>query len=421
MTARNGSPDGLTGGPAGLNTLVQVAKVVVIGAAALWLVPLTFTASVAPNEIGVRTSAVSGVLADDLAPGWHLRIPAIHKLILLPSSYFMLDYTNDDKGPQKPLTIRTKDNNTVELDVSVPLRIKPGEANQLVAAGNHVTDPDGRFRYQRLAEETATSVLREEMATLDSVGFYSTDRRLAASAKTLDMLNRQLAPMHVEAQAVLVRAVGFRPDYEKQLQTIQLNEQNKLLDAASQKLANVQQSLDNYVQGTSAQVSARTQDWVKRQAELERAYQVGLLAVVDATPGAARAKLAQLPAPEVEALRQEAAKIFGLDPASVSDGYLVGIKNIQAETLEYKNRITAAADGIEGRLGAEGDAMVARVQGEYETKLNGLLGTPAGKAYVAWQAAENIEFAKELTFSSGEGIPSVLRLRQFAEQFMGAR
>jgi hypothetical protein len=405
----------------GLSPLVRVAKIVVIGTLVLWIVPALFTAAVAPNEIGVRTSAVSGVLAEDLAPGWHLRIPAVHKLIVLPSSYFMLDYTNDDKGPQKPLAIRTKDNNTVELDVSVPLRVKPGEAHQLVASGNHVLDPDGRFRYQRLAEETATSVLREQMATLDSVGFYSTDRRLAASAKALDMLNRQLAAMHVEAQAVLVRAVRYRPDYEKQLQTIQLNEQNKLLDAASQKLATVQQSLDNYVQGTSAQVSARTQDWVKRQAELERAYQVGLLAVVDATPGAARARLAQTPAAEVEALRQEAAKIFGLDPASVADGYLVGIKNIQAETLEYKNRITAEADGFEGRLTAEGDAMVARVQGEYETKLNALLGTPAGKAYVAWQAADNIEFAKALTFSSAEGIPAVLRLRQFAEQFMGAR
>jgi hypothetical protein len=404
-----------------MSRLVQSAKIVVLGAVALWVVPALFTAGIAPNEIGVRTSAVSGVLGEDLAPGWHWRLPGVHKLLRLPSSYFMLDYTNDDKQLQKPLVIRTKDNNTVELDVSVPLRIKPGEANQLVAAGNHVTDPDGRFRYQRLAEETTTSVLREEMATLDSVGFYSTDRRLAASAKALEMLNRQLGAMHVQAQAVLVRAVRFRPDYEKQLQTIQLNEQNKLLDAASQKLANAQQILDNYVQGTSAQVSARIQDWVKRQAELERAYQVGLLAVADATPGAARAKLAQTPPAEVEALRQQAAKIFGVDPASVGDAYLVGIKNIQAETLEYRNRITAEADAIEGRLRAEGDALVARVQGEYETKLNALLGTPAGKAYVAWQAAEHIEFAKQLTFSSAEGIPAVLRLRQFAEQFMGAR
>ncbi|HMG53278.1 MAG TPA: SPFH domain-containing protein, partial [Kofleriaceae bacterium] len=224
MSDGNGSMSGRrpqaapVGSSGGIPRLVRIAKIVVVAVLALWIFPALFTAAVAPNEIGVRTSAVSGVLDEDLAPGWHWRIPSIHKLILLPSSYFMLDYTDDDKGPQKPLVIRTKDNNTVELDVSVPLRIKPGEAHALVAAGNHVQDPDGRFRYQRLAEETTTSVLREEMATLDSVGFYSTDRRLAASEKALDMLNRQLGAMHVQAQAVLVRAVRFRPDYEKQLQ-----------------------------------------------------------------------------------------------------------------------------------------------------------------------------------------------------------
>jgi hypothetical protein len=401
--------------------IAKLAKVVVIGALVLWIVPAVFTARVQPNEIGIRQSAMSGVLADDLGPGWHWRIPAVHKLIVLPSSYFMLDFTTDDKGPQKPLLIRTKDNNTVELDVSVPVRIKPGEAYQLVESGNHVEDPDGRYRYQRLAEETATSVLREEMASLDSVGFYATDRRLATSEAALKMLNKQLAPMHLEAQAVLVRSVRFRDEYEKQLQTIQLNEQRKLLDAATQKLAGVQQNLDNYQQGTSAQVSAHTQDWIKRQAELERAYQIGLLDVTDATPGAARAALGKLGANDVDAKHEQAAKIFGMDAASVTEGYLIGIKNIQAETLEYKNRITASADAIQGRLTAEGDALVAKVQGEYENKLNQLLGTPAGRAYVAYQAAENVEFAKSLTFSSSEGIPAVLRLRQFAEQFMGAR
>ena len=404
-----------------MKTLLRVSKLVVIAAVVLWIVPAMCTSTVAPNEIGVRTSATSGVLDSDLGPGWHWRIPGVHKLITLPSSYFMLDFTNDDKGPQQPLIIRTKDNNTVELDVSVSLRIKPGEAHLLVESGNHVQDSDGRYRYMRLAEETATSVLREEMASLDSVGFYSTDRRLQTSETALQMLNKQLAPMHLEAQAILVRSVRYRPEYEKQLQAIQLNEQNKLLDAATQKLANVQQSLDNYTQGTSAQVSARTQDWIKRAAELERAYQVGLLQVEDATPGAARAKLKGLAQSEIDARHDEAAKLFGMDAASVTEAYLIGIKNIQAETLEYKNRITASAEGIEARLGAEGDAQVAKVQGEFENKLNILLGTPAGRAYVAYQAAENVQFQKTLTFSSGEGIPSVLRLRQFAEQFMGAR
>lgn len=404
-----------------MKSLVRVSKIIVVVILALWLLPMMFTLRVEPSEIGVRQSATSGVLDEDLGPGWHWRIPGVHKLIVLPSSYFILDYTTDNQGPQKTLVIRTKDNNTVELDVSVPLRIRPGHAHELVASGNHVKDPDGRYRYQRLAEETATSVLREEMATLDSVGFYSTDRRLEASKKALDMLNKQLAPMQLEAESVLVRAVTFRSEYEKQLQQIQLNEQNKLLDAAAQKLAGVQQILDNYVQGTSAQISSHTQDWVKRTAELERAYQVGLLTVEESNPGAARAKLATMAPQDVEAMREQAAKLFGLDPASVTDGYLIGIKNIQAETLEYKNRINAEADALEGRLTAEGDAMVAKVQGEYEVKLNALLGSPAGKAYVAYKSAANVTFAKTLSFSSSEGIPSVLRLRQFAEQFMGVR
>ncbi|MDB4960382.1 MAG: band 7 protein [Myxococcales bacterium] len=404
-----------------MNTLVKIAKGIVIAAVILWIFPSLFTLRVEPSGIGVRQSATSGVLAEDLGPGWHWRVPGVHKLIVLPSSYFMLDYTSDSGGPQKPLVIRTKDNNTVELDVYVPLRIKPGHAHELVAEGNHVQDPDGRFRYQRLAEETATSVLREELAALDSVGFYSTERRLAASASALKLLNKQLEPMHLEAESVLVRTVTFRSEYEKQLQQIQLNEQNKLLDAAAQKLAGVQQTLDNYVQGTSAQISSHTQDWIKRQAELERAYQVGLLPVEESTPGTVRALLSVMPADQVEAKRAEAAKLFGLDVASVTDAYLIGIKNIQAETLDYKSRITAEADATGGRLGAEGNAMVSKVQGEYEIKLNTLLGSPAGKAYVAYKTAEYVKFADVLSFSSAEGIPSVLRLRQFAEQFMGTR
>jgi SPFH domain / Band 7 family len=404
-----------------MSALVKVSKIIVAGAAVLWIVPAMCVAKVRPNEIGVRQSATSGVLNEDLDVGWHWRIGGLHKLITLPSPYFMLDFTNDDRGPQTPLQVRTKDNNTVELDVSVPIRIKAGQAHAIVEIGNHIKDADGRFRYQRLAEETATSVLREELASLDSVGFYATTRRLEVADKALALLNKQLAPLHLEAQAVLLRSVRFRPEYEKQLQAIQLNEQNKLLDAASQKLANVQQSLDNFVQGTSAQVSALTQDWIKRRAELERAYQVGLMEVEEATPGAARAKLATMVPADVEAKRAEAAKIFGLDPSSVSDGYLIGIKNVQAETLAYRQRVTAEADGIQGRLSAEGDAMVAKVQGEYENKLNALLSSPSGRAYVAFGAALNVQFAPSLTFSSAEGIPSVLRLRQFAEQFMGQR
>ncbi|HUQ04663.1 MAG TPA: SPFH domain-containing protein [Kofleriaceae bacterium] len=402
-----------------MKALVNIGKVVVIGAVVLFIVPWIFFTRVDPGQVAVRRSAAAGVDADDLGPGWRLRIPGYHKVIYLPSTYFFLDYTNDDTAPQEPLEIRTKDNNTVTIDVSVPVRIIPGHAHKVVETGNHIKD-GGRYRYQRLAEQTAVSVLREELANLDSVGFYSTERRLEIGQKSLELLNKHLADLHLEAQAVLIRAVRFRTEYERQLGQIQLNEQNKLLDHARERVAAEQQKFDNFSQGTAALAAAREQDWIKRQAELERAYQIGVLDIVDPTPGASRARLTTLTPEQITDLRTRASKLFGLDdPSTVSDAYLIGIKNIQAETLEYKNRINAEAEAVAGRLEAEGDAMVAKVQGEYEAKLNALLNSPGGRAFVAWQAADNVTFAKELTFSSQDGIPSVLRLRRFAEQFMG--
>ncbi len=403
-----------------MKTLIRISQVIVIITLLLFLLPKLFFSKVAPGEIGVRQSAASGVHKDDLAPGFHWGVPGVHKLIRLPSGYFFITYSTDEGDQGEPLQIRTKDNNTVEIDVTVPVRIKPGEGHSIVQAGNHAKDGD-LFRYQRLAAATTVSVLREELANLDSVGFYKTERRLEISEHALEMLNTAFADLHVEAQAVLIRAIRFRPEYEQQLTQIQLNEQNKLLDQARQRVADKQQILDNYTQGTSALASARTQDWIKRQAELERAYSVGfLISTGDTTPGAARAKLVAMAPEEVLALKTDAAKVFGVtSPEEVADSYLIGIKNIQAETLEYNNRITAEADGVSGRLSAEGEAMIAKVQGEYETKLNALLSSPAGRAYVAYNAALNVTFGSSLTFSSQEGIPSVLRLRRFAEQFMG--
>jgi len=403
-----------------VKSIIIVARIVVLGALALWIVPWLFFSRVDPGEIGVRRSAAGGVEEDDLTPGWRLRIPGLHKLTYLPSSYFFLDYLPETGATQEALQIRTKDNNTVTLDVSVPVRIKPGHAYQIVKDGNHVREAGGRYRYMRLAEQTAVSVLREELANLDSVGFYSTERRVAVQGKALELLNASLDPLHLEAQAVLIRAVRFRAEYESQLQQIQLNEQNKLLDHARENLAAEQQKLDNYNQGTAAQASSREQDWLKRQAELERAYQLGALGITATEPGAVRAALALLTPEQLAEAQARGAAAIGLDdPSLVNAAYLIGIKNLQAETLEYKNRVTAEGEAVSDRLEAEGDAMLAKVQGEYESKLNGLLGSPGGRAFVAWQAAANITFAPKLTFSSQDGVPSVLRLRQFAEQFMG--
>ncbi|MBA3548204.1 MAG: SPFH domain-containing protein [Nannocystis sp.] len=401
-----------------MSTIKRISQFICIAALTLLIAPTCFISTVPLGYIGVRSSNFSGVNETDLEPGWNLNVASVHNITLLPSRYLFLDYGSDNS---QGLQIRTRDNNNVFVDITVPYRIKPGEAHLIMKVGNHLMT-NGTFGFQRQAADVTVSVLREDLANLTSSDFYNTDKRLAVATTTLDVLNKTLAPLHLEAQAVLVRAVTFRPEYEVQLQAIQLNEQNKLLDGARQRVAQQQQELDNFELKTTALANALQQDWVKKQADLERAYQVGFLFDPDAdrTPGAARRQFAALTEADLDKLREEAARVLEIDDkAKINEAYLLGIQNISAETLEYKQRVTAEANGISGRLKAEGEADVAAVRGEFETKINALLGSPAGRAYVAWKTAENVTFSPTLTFQSREGVPSVLRLRNFALQFMG--
>ncbi|MFZ9888814.1 MAG: hypothetical protein ACO3JL_15045, partial [Myxococcota bacterium] len=163
----------------------------------------------------------------------------------------------------------------------------------------------------------------------------------------------------------------------------------------------------------------KTQGWARALAELDRAFQIGFIDTGDdQTPGAARRSLTALSAAQREELRKTASTVLTLPEETVQDEHLLGIKPIEAETTEYGQRVQAEANGISARLSAEAEAMIAKVQADYEERVNALLASPAGRAYVAYQAAEKIKFADKLTFQAGDGIPSVLRLRSWAQKFM---
>jgi regulator of protease activity HflC (stomatin/prohibitin superfamily) len=396
----------------------RVARYIVLGLAALVVVRLVALTDVEVSTVGVRYNNALGLQKQDLEPGFHVEVPGMHRVWRLPANYLFITYGSGSEN--EVLSVRTKDNNTVNVDVSIPYRIKPGEAWQIMDAGNHLPDGEGRFRFQRFAEQTATDVLRGHLAQLRSEDFYNTDRRLEVAARTLIVLNEKLAPYHIEASTVLMRAAYFRDEYETQLAAIQFNEQQKLLDGAKQAVANRQQSLDNFVQQTNALVASKEQEWGKKIAQLDRAYQVGLVDTAeDRTPGAARKKMRELKDEERAALVKQASELFGIEESRVTDGHLLGIKNVEAETTEYSRRIVAEADGVSARLSAEGEAQISTIKGDFEGKLNQLLNSPAGRAYVGYNAADKVNFASDLTFQSREGVPSVLRLGEFARQFMG--
>jgi regulator of protease activity HflC (stomatin/prohibitin superfamily) len=369
------------------------------------------------GKIGVRYNNAGGLLESDLEPGWHLAVAGMHKVWQLPAHYIIINYA----GSQR-MSIRTEDNNTVEMDISIPYRVIPQEGWMIMKAGNHLMDGNGNYRFQRFAEQTATSVLRENLARLRSEDFYNTEKRQAVASSTLKILNEHLRDYHLEASKILVRATYFRGEYEQQLASIQLNEQKKLLDYAKESVAQKQQALDNYEQHTNAMQSAKEQQWAQKIARLEGAYQVGFVDIgTNRKPGAARRVLSKLLKVDKRKLKKQALQVFEIEAAEITDGHLIGIKNIEAETVEYDLRIRAEGEGISGRLKAEANAEIAKVKGAYEARLNQLLGSPAGRAYVAYNAAANVTFAPTLTFHSGDGIPSILRLGRFAKDFLKSK
>jgi regulator of protease activity HflC (stomatin/prohibitin superfamily) len=369
---------------------------------------------VSAGEVGVRYNNLSGLLKEDLDPGWHMQAVGVHRVWRLPSSFIFMNYTG-----QETLSIRTKDNNTVNVDVSIPYRIIPGSAWKVMDAGNHLRDAFGKYRFQRFAEDVSTSVLRENLARLRSEDFYNTDKRLNVAKDTLAILNEKLKEYHLEAGKVLVRAAYFRGEYEKQLARIQLNEQQKLLDKAKQSVAEQQQALDNFEQRTNALVSAKEQDWTGKISKLERAYQVGFVGDnVDDGTTRPREVLRGTKLPAKKKMIDSATEIMKLDSERITDAHLLGIKVIEAETTEYTQRVRAEAEGRSARLKAEAARELALVNADYEKSLNALLNSPGGRAYIAYHAAGKIQFAPKLIFQSQDGIPSVLRLRRFANQIM---
>ena len=410
--------------------------------------------SINAGMVGVRHSAASGVNPEDFAPGLVWNVTGVHTIHELPGHYLFLNYNVFEDNA---LIIRTVDNNNVTVDVTVPIRIKEGEANQIVDEGNHLLSgplsEGGNYKFMRLADRSVRDVLRDRLAVLQSKDWYQTDKRLAIGngpmpegmgVSATEALNAKLAQYHLETPGILIRAYYFRDEYEGQLATIQFNEQEKLLDRAKSAVAAKQQVLDNYTNQTNAMVAAKRQDWDRRLANLDRAYQVGIIDTKgDLTPGASRKVLEAYSEPEKLTIRRNAAELLDMwscdniesdecnptvpesgrvpDTDSVSDEHLLGIQPIVAETREYERRVKAKADGVKKRLIAEGDALVAEVQGAHDARVNGLLNSAAGRAYVAYNAAENVRFSEELTFQSNGGVPVVLRLYDLAKTFMGKR
>ncbi len=330
-----------------LNRVLNVVGGLVLLA---WLVPSCFLITVGPDEFGVRKSLISGIAHEDFETGYHLDLPVVHSWYRLPRALHYLDMTGDPEGGPR-LELRTKENNIIFASVTVPYRITEGEAWRIVSEGNLAS-------YHDKARSTIIGVLREELAQMGNVDVQDTDKRQAITQRTLPRLNEALKQYHVQAEAVVIRSIRFRPEYEAQLQNKQFFIVTGKLDEALRLQSQATQLTETLEKGIDKEVYLKTEEWNRK----------------------------------VEELRSD---------------YEVQIAEINAETTKYVTQRRAEADSDYARMTAEGDLAEAKAEALGERLKAEALASRAGRTFSAITAAENFELG-EITLNSND--PRFLQL-----------
>lgn len=328
---------------------------------------------VPPATIGVKQFMWGGgIVEEDFETGFHLGVSGYHKWYMLPRKTHFIHFSGSNSVGKRvsatdswnpPLSLRTRDNNVVSIDVSVAYRIRDGEASRIVAKGL-------QQEYRTRVKSKALSVLRSELPALSSEDMQSTEIRLARVAQTLPELDRALSEFHCEAEAILIRRISFEPQYEIKLQEKQYLRQKANLDGALTLQAGEERLVNLIEKQIVAAELQLEQEWEKRLQEKSSEYEV-LIAQID------------------------------------------------ADARIYEQR--TMAEGEAGRVIAEANGQLAiekaeALRNELRTEA---LNSEGGSILLALDAAENLNMPNVTLNSDDPAVPLVLDLSQLTQMLIG--
>lgn len=332
---------------------------------------LLFFERVEPMEIGVRQErwGGGGIEDRDFGSGFHLGIWGYHRWFKLPLKTHWVHFTSNSSRDtetvswQPEMELRTKDQNIYTVDVSVPYRIKNGDAWRIVAGGL-------RISYTERAQSTMLGVLREELAQLSSEDLQSTDLRLRRAGEILPILNEKLAEYFVEAETVLIRRVGFGAEYEERLQQKQFLTQKAQLDGALALQANEEQTTNTIEKQIVAAEKKKTANW--------------------------------------EMTIQEERSRFE-----------VLVAEIAGEAKKYEEQVRAAAQADATAAEAAGQLAVDQAEALRNELRNAILNSRGGDIYLALEAAENLDLPSVTLNSNDPRVPIILDIEELTKLLVG--
>ncbi len=297
-----------------------------------FLIPPLGSSYVGPDEIGVRQSLLTGISKEDYGQGRVITAPFIHTVHTMPSTLQYLSFVGTNA-----LSLRTKENNTFDVDVTIVWHIREGEAHHIVAKGFKETLRDRVL-------SVSQGFLRDHLSKLSIEEFQIPEKREEATLSAIAPLNERLAQYHVQVPeaGVLIRAIRFRGDYEQRLQSKQQLAVQRLLDRAKEKESEARQSTTDVEKDIDKAVKIETETWNGK----------------------------------IEELRAE---------------FEVAVAEVDAETTRYDRERRAETDAICARADAEGKRALA-VAEAYGVRLRTeALSSRAGRTYSAIKAAENFK------------------------------
>lgn len=343
----------------------KVVNVVCIAFLVLWLLPKGLLVRIDPWEIGVRRSLTGGITEQDFHFGYQYSLPLVHSWYRMPRTLQYLDYNDDEPNADgRSLEVRTSANNVIFVDVTIPWRIKDGEAWRIIHEGFIGT-------YPQKVSSTATGILRETLAEMTNTDIYQTDKRQAMAQRILPKLNKALEQYHVEALSVVLRAIRFRPEYEQKLQDKQYFIVQGKLDEALRKESVAVQSTETVEQTIEKEINLKREEWNEK----------------------------------IEQLRTK---------------YELEIATIEAEAIQYDRKRRSEGDAFYAEAEAAGNLAEAKAEALGERLKARALASQAGKTFSAITAAENFELGDiELNSNDPTFLQTFGSMKAWRDFFLG--
>lgn len=354
--------------------------IIIVGLLLLTSIVIGFvTEKIPPARIGVKQVVLGpgkGIIEEDHFTGLVLGISGYHRWHLLPRQTHFLHFTGSKgwresklargiEDWQQAIRLRTKDGNSIDLDVTVTYRIKEGEAFQILKDGL-------KDAYRERVMARVKGTLRAQLAELTSEDLQITDMRLKRAGETLEVLRTELAIFHVEPENLFIRKVGFPAQYETKLQEKQLLRQESQLESALTEQAGVEQEVNTQTRKIAAEALASEKEWDRKIQEKRSEYQVL-------------------------------------------------IAKINADALLYAQKTLAEGEAEREIAMARGNLALEKAGALRDELRNDALDSVGGRILLALQAVENLQIPEVTLNSDDPAVPLILDLSQMTELLIGEK